>query len=95
MAPNDDDVLFSNAAGGGHDIRVQVLLTADEFIFLRDFSKSRGISASSFFRQVLNDERRRVAQESLSANADKSETSQDAQDVHRLAKLLTKLLKES
>lgn len=87
----DDDFVMA----GAHDIRVQVLLNADEYLFLRDISKERGLSNSSFFRQVLNFERRRKALESLSDDKDKNGTAEDTQDMHTLVTLLTKLMKSS
>lgn len=92
MGSKDDvDVLFSS--GGGHDIRVTVLLNADEFIFVRDLSSERGISASSFFRQMVNDERRRIAQEKLSADKQAANTSQPTQELNNILIEFAKFMK--
>lgn len=88
----DDEVLFSNA-GGGHDIRVTALLNADEFIFLRDEAKARGISASSYLRQMVNRDRRRVALEALSLANPAPDTTENAQNLHNIVQMLAKAMK--
>lgn len=88
-----DEIMF--ARGDTHDERVQVLLTADEYIFARDYAKEQGLSASSYLRQLLNNDRRSLAQKQLSANDLLINTPDVTQDLHSLLKaLLVKMAKE-
>lgn len=76
-----------------HDIRVQVLCTADEYLFAKDESSKLGISQSSYMRDLLNRERRKLAQEQLSAETRKENTQDAPQELHNLIKSLVKLVK--
>lgn len=91
MTTHSDDVLF--ARGDAHDCRIQVLATADEFLFSRDHAKELGMSASCYLRKLLNDDRRRVAQEKLSAQQEVIDTPLSTQELHTLAKALRALIK--
>lgn len=77
-----------------HDQRVQVLLTADEYLFARDYAKEQGLSVSAYLRQLLNNDRRVVAQKQLSASEAGSNTSELTQDMHTILKALAKLAKD-
>ena len=77
-----------------HDQRVQVLLTADEYLFARDYAKEQGLSVSAYLRQLLNNDRRSVAQKQLSASEAGSNTSELTQDMHTILKALAKLAKD-
>lgn len=76
-----------------HDERVQVLLTADEYLFARDEALSRGISASAYLRLLLNNDRRLLAQKQLSATSDEVDTPQPTHDMHNFIKTLALLVK--
>jgi negative regulator of replication initiation len=90
---NADDLVF--ARGDEHDQRVQVLLTADEYIFARDHAKEIGLSASGYLRKLLNDDRRFVAQKQLSTSNALLDTPEVTQDMHKLLKALASLIRES
>ena len=88
----DDEGLFS-VGGAGRDIRVPVLLDADEYLFLQSLTKSRGISASSYFRAYLNDERRRVAHRELSLMNTADNSAEYAQNMNKGLAALAQILK--
>lgn len=77
-----------------HDQRVQVLLTADEYLFARDYAKEHGLSVSAYLRQLLNNDRRSVAQKQLSASSVSGNTAELTQDMHTILKALAKLAKD-
>lgn len=87
-----DDPMF--ARGDEHDNRVQVLLTADEYLFARDYAKEQGLSVSAYLRQLLNHDRRVIAQKQLSASAPSGDTPQLTQEMHKVLKALAHLIKE-
>jgi negative regulator of replication initiation len=90
MTTNSDDVLF--ARGDAHDCRIQVLATADEFLFARDHAKELGISASCYLRKLLNDDRRLVAQKQLSAQQEAINTPIPTQELHTIVEALSILI---
>lgn len=77
-----------------HDQRVQVLLTADEYLFARDYAKEQGLSVSAYLRQLLNNDRRSVAQKQLSTSNASGNTAELTQDMHTILKALAKLAKD-
>lgn len=87
-----NEIVFSR--GDGHDERVQVLLTADEYLFARDYAKEQGLSVSAYLRQLLNNDRRSLAQKQLSASSASGNTSEITQDMHTILKALAKLAKD-
>jgi hypothetical protein len=86
-----EPTIFSR--GDAHDERVQVLLTADEYIFARDEALSRGISTSAYLRLLLNNDRRLLAQKQLSALGSEVDTPQPTHDMHSFIKTLALLVK--
>jgi hypothetical protein len=87
-----EDVLFS-VDGGGRHIRIPVLLDADEYVFLQSLIKERGISASSFFRTHLTDERRRLAHEELSRMGTHLDSAEHTHEMNNGLAVLAKILK--
>lgn len=92
----DGEASFSGL--GDKSIRVQVLLDADEFLSVRDLSAARGISQSSYFRQLHNEERKRIAQEELSKAMNSANThgvtqNLRSEDLNALADLVAQRLK--
>lgn len=77
-----------------HDQRVQVLLTADEYLFARDYAREQGLSVSAYLRQLLNNDRRSLAQKQLSASDPGGNTSELTQDMRTILKALAKLAKD-
>lgn len=76
-----------------HDIPTTVLLNADEYLFVRDIAKQRGISVSSYFRQKANDERKQLAQETLLAESAPINTPEPTQDIANLLFEFAKFIK--
>lgn len=89
---NADEPNFSR--GDEHDVRVQVLLTADEFVFARDYAKELGISVSGYLRQLLNHDRRVIAQKQLSANQAPGDTVEITQEMRKVLTALASILKD-
>ena len=81
------------ARGDEHDQRVQVLLTADEYIFARDHAKELGLSVSAYLRHLLNNDRRLVAQKQLSTSTGMADTSEVTQEMHTVLKALATLIR--
>lgn len=77
-----------------HDQRVPILLTADEYLFVRNTADDRGVSISAYVRQLINDDRRSLAQKLLSANASSENSAQPTHDLHNFITTLAKLVKE-
>ena len=90
---SNSDYLTTFSRGDLHDQRVPVLLTADEYIFVRDYAKDHGISMGDFFRFHLNDVRKLSAQKQLSAEASTEKSARPAQDMDAIVKALAQLLK--
>lgn len=76
-----------------HDQRVPILLTADEYLFVRNAADDKGVSISAYVRQLINDDRRSLAQKQLSADAESNETTQATQPLHNLVKALVQAIK--
>lgn len=93
----EDLPVFSRSNPKG--LRVQVLLDADEFLLSKDLSDGCGMSQSSHFRKLLHEERKRLADESLSARLHLINTSHPAHNLHtddlkNLAVLVKSLIDE-
>lgn len=86
-----DDPKF--ARGDAHDIRLQVLLNADEFVAVTQRAQDVGLSGSAYVRKLINDDRRYLAQKQLSANASTENSAQATQDMHSFIKTLAALVK--
>lgn len=76
-----------------HDQRVPILLTADEYLFVRNAADDKGVSISAYVRTLINDDRRALAQKQLSANASTENSAQPTQDMHSFIKTLAALVK--
>ena len=76
-----------------HDIRLQVLLNADEYVYATQRATDIGLSGSAYVRKLINDDRRSLAQKQLSADTESSETSQSTQPLHNLVKALVQAIK--
>jgi hypothetical protein len=81
------------ARGDEHDQRVQVLLTADEYLFARDYAREQGLSVSAYLRQLLNNDRRSFAQKQLSTSMPSGDTPQLTQEMHTVLQALATLIK--
>lgn len=63
---------------GGHDIRVTVLLDADEFMSLQSMTDEDGLSDSAFMRRLLKLESRKRAMGRLSERQSQEESAEPA-----------------
>lgn len=73
--------LFLKPRKAKHDIRQPVLLNADEFVFVRDHALSIGTSISGYIRNLINDDRRRLAQKQLCATEEYKRSANHAHDM--------------
>lgn len=76
-----------------HDQRVPILLTADEYLFVRNAADDKGVSISAYVRTPINDDRRVLAQKQLSANRAADKSAQPAQDMDTFIKVLANLVR--
>lgn len=76
-----------------HDQRVPILLTADEYLFVRNAADDKGVSISAYVRQLINDDRRVLAQKQLSANTSTEKSAETTHDMHSFIKTLAALVK--
>ncbi|MEY2630772.1 MAG: hypothetical protein RLZZ469_1669 [Bacteroidota bacterium] len=77
-----------------HDVRLVAMVLADEYIFVRDEAKRQGVSQSAYLRRLVNDDRRRIAQEELLQNQRAESTHDSTQELHNFVSMLAKLVKE-
>ena len=96
LPQSEDGLLFSNTS---HDIRLVTMLNADEYLFVKNESESLGISQSLFVRQLINQEKIRLAQDKLSLSQPQQDSAEHAQvftnesQVNVLALALATLIK--
>ena len=62
----------------GHEFRVVILLTAEEYMAMRFTAEEEGLSQSAFIRNVLKKEIRDRALKSVCAERDESEIAEPA-----------------
>lgn len=86
-----DQALF--ARNEPHDIRLQVLLNADEYVYVTQRSSDMGLSGSAYVRKLINDDRRSLAQKQLSTDAESNNTAEPTQPLHNLVKALVDAIK--
>jgi hypothetical protein len=76
-----------------HDQRVPILLTADEYLFVRNAADDKGVSISAYVRTLINDDRRALAQKQLSASTSTENSAEPTHDMHKFIKTLAALVK--
>lgn len=86
MTTDTDDPLFSRA--DNHDIRVQVLLTPDEYTWSKAEAEKHDLSHSAYVRKLIINDRRTVEMSKLSHGERRKNTQDPAQILRSLAKML-------
>lgn len=88
MVNKDELPVFSRS--DPHDMRVPVMLTADEFLFARDTAEEKGLSLGAYFRMLLKNDRKALAYEKLSAYQKLYDSANPAQDLDNFIKMVNK-----